>query len=369
MGFTFVPASEVQRKASLIIGLSGLSGSGKTYSALLLAQILAKSKGGPVYGIDTENGRMADYKDAKVFPQLNPFKIAAFDAPYSSDRYGEVVLQADKEGAGCIVIDSGSDEWVGIGGVLDLHEVTVQRMMKGDESRREKMNFPGWAIAKPPHKKFADTIFRLKAHLIICFRAQPKTAMVGGKVVDKGLQPICGTDIPYVLRFHLLMADGGDGLYEVLKAYAHERGIFPTGEKVNAATGTRLLGSLDPAPDPKAEAKQEPKAETKQETKAEPKQEPKAESQGETVGQKQLLWRLNEVNRYECAGLPSSQDAQRSLYVRLRQDFSARDWTQVEARIAREIATVNTDLIENFPEEGRKIIQGLVAKIPAQELF
>ena len=62
MAFTFKPATEFKRRTSQIIGLSGLSGSGKTYSALFLAQKLAADKGGPVLGICSENGRMVEYK-------------------------------------------------------------------------------------------------------------------------------------------------------------------------------------------------------------------------------------------------------------------------------------------------------------------
>ena len=38
MSWSLVPAAKITRKASLVVGLSGLSGSGKTYSALLLAK-------------------------------------------------------------------------------------------------------------------------------------------------------------------------------------------------------------------------------------------------------------------------------------------------------------------------------------------
>ena len=245
MSFTFIPAGEVKRKSAVIIGLSGVSGSGKTYSALMLAQILAKAKGGPVLAADTENGRMADYKNAATFPQLHPFLWTEFEPPWSSARYTELVEAADKAGAGCLVIDSGTDEWDGPGGVLDLHEQTVSRLCGGNDSKREQMNFAGWAKAKPPHKKFANALFHAKANIILCFRAQKKIVVerAGGKttIIDKGLQPICGTDLPYKLRFHLLMHEGGDGAYDVLRANQHERTVFPPGGRIDSQAGERLL--------------------------------------------------------------------------------------------------------------------------------
>ena len=123
---------------------------------------------------------MADYQDKGLYPGLNPYEMFAdgFEPPYSiATAIPRQLRPLKSSGAAVIVLDSGSDEWEGPGGVLDLHEATVQRLIRGDDARREKMNFPAWAVAKPPHKKFANEIMRLKAHLIICFRAQPKTAM------------------------------------------------------------------------------------------------------------------------------------------------------------------------------------------------
>ena len=251
MTWTLVSASKITRKASLVVGLSGLSGAGKTYSALLLAKIIAR--GGKVVGICTENNRMADYQDTGLYPDLNPYEMFkdGFEAPFSSERYIEAIMAAEASGASVIVLDSGSDEWEGPGGVLDLHEQTLQRLIRGDESKREKMNFPAWAVAKPPHKRFANELMRLKAHLIICFRAQPKTAMpvVNGKrtVVDLGLQPICGSALPYKLRWHVLLDVDRPGYYTVLKAYEHERDVFPPDQKIDAGTGARMLAMIVPA--------------------------------------------------------------------------------------------------------------------------
>ena len=173
-----------------------------------------------------------------------------FEPPYSSARYTEAIMAAENSGAAVIVLDSGSDEWEGPGGVLDLHEQTLQRLIRGDEAKRDKMNFPAWAVAKPPHKKFANEIMRLKAHLIICFRAQPKSAMplVNGKraVVDLGLQPICGSALPYKLRWHVLLDVDHPGRYKVLKAYEHERHVFPPDQQIDAGTGSRLLAMIAP---------------------------------------------------------------------------------------------------------------------------
>ena len=151
-------------------------------------------------GICTENNRMADYQDQGLYPDLNPYQMFAdgFEPPYSSARYTEAIMAAEESGAAVIVLDSGSDEWEGPGGVLDLHEATVQRLIRGDDAKRDKNELSrDGRLPSRRTRKFANEIMRLKAHLIICFRAQPKNAMklVSGKrnVIDLGLQPICGS--------------------------------------------------------------------------------------------------------------------------------------------------------------------------------
>ena len=254
MGFTFKSAKDFGLRTSQIIGLSGLSGSGKTYSALLLAKELAADKGGPVLGICTENGRMAEYKD---YPEITPFDMTTMDAPYSSQRYMEAVATADKLGAGCIVLDSGSDEWESEGGVLDFQKKTAEQMAGDNASytRIEAMTLPSWTVAKPPHKAFANALFKLNAHIIICFRAEPKTGIIDNPerpnkkiIVDKGLQPIVGKAIPFKLKFHLLMTENGDGLYTVLRVNRKDRHIFPPDGRVDVESARRLIASIDQPP-------------------------------------------------------------------------------------------------------------------------
>ena len=343
MSFTFVPAEQVTHRASLIVGLSGLTSSGKTFSALLLAQHLAKERGGPVLGIDTENGRMADYNDPVLYPKLNPYQLLKppFEPPFSSERYSEAILTADAAGAGCILLDSGSDEWEGPGGVLDLHRKTLDRMAGDNQQKRDKANLAAWAHAKPPHKAFANDMFRLKAHLIICFRAEPKTTMKGGKVVDLGLQPICGSALPFKLRFHLLMQEGGDGAYRVLKAYEHERHVFPPGSRIDADAAVRLIASFErrPAGD---EAAPEPAAEPADD---------------------KPIWSFasDGSHRLECEGDAESEDAPRYLFQTLRKHLqTTASRTSRELAIVREIAEANKDLIAGLPEKGRQEIEALV---------
>lgn len=350
MTWNFIPAEEVKRKASLILGLSGLTSSGKTYSALMLAQHLAKERGGPVIGIDTENGRMADYNEPALFPALNPYRLAEppFEPPFSSARYSEAIHAADKAGAGCIVLDSGSDEWEGPGGVLDLHKTTLDRMAGNDQAKRDRSSLAAWAEAKPPHKAFANDMFRLNAHLIVCFRAEPKTTKKDGKIRDLGLQPICGSALPYKLRFHLLMkeeeAGGGDGTYhKVLKAYEHERHVFPPGGRVDADAAQRLIESFTRRKGGDAAAQPA-------ETASEP-----------DTAKPTWSFASDGSHRLECQGDAESDDAPRYLFQTLRKHLqTTASRTSRELAIVRQIAEANKDLIAGLPDRGRQEIEALV---------
>ena len=88
---------------------------------------------------------MADYQDQGLYPGLNPYEMFAdgFEPPYSSARYTEAIMAAEGSGAAVIVLDSGSDEWEGPGGVLDLHEADRPAVDPGRRRPARKDEFPG----------------------------------------------------------------------------------------------------------------------------------------------------------------------------------------------------------------------------------
>ncbi|HKY45724.1 MAG TPA: ATP-binding protein, partial [Pyrinomonadaceae bacterium] len=107
---------EAQREAApVFIGIEGESGSGKTYSALLLARGIVGPKG-KIGVIDTEGKRSLMYADD---PDIGGFLHMDFVAPYSSDRFRKAVHAARAAGVDVIVIDSASHEHEAEGGMLD----------------------------------------------------------------------------------------------------------------------------------------------------------------------------------------------------------------------------------------------------------
>src|SRR3982751_4549937 len=101
MPFSFRPAA--RENVGLLIGLSGGTGSGKTFTAMRLAKGIAGDK--PFAVIDTEAGRAKHYADQFKFDHgdLKP--------PFRPDAYLEAIVAADAAGYPVIAVDSMSHEW------------------------------------------------------------------------------------------------------------------------------------------------------------------------------------------------------------------------------------------------------------------
>ena len=361
MSFHFIPASEVKQKSHAVIGISAPAKTGKTYTALYLAQQLARAAGKPVMMIDTDSGRGLKYADRPdIYPDLNPYLYLRLDPPHSSERYQEAIKAANLAGAGCIVVDTGSDEWDGDGGVLDQHEKRLDQLAGEDYKRREKSNMAGWAKVKPPHKRFAHSLTQLDAHLIICFRGEPKTEVgKDGKPRVLGIQPVWGSAIPFKLDFHLHMNDKDrPGHYEPwFRGLQHEREIFPGGT-VDAATVKRLLASYageSPASAPAADLGAPAAAVST----------PPAAVNGEG------FWVLTEADgkkTYTHTTDPTTREAQKGIFRIFRSRFSMVDLTPEEKELALQIAEDNQDLIDGLPEVGKKQLNNLLQIIVQSQL-
>ena len=114
-----------RKKSKLRLNLSGPAGSGKTYSALLMAKGLI-GDWDKVAVIDTENG------SAGLYSHLGSFNTIDLQAPFSPERYIEAIDACIKAGMECIIIDSSTHEWNGAGGCIDINEKLAQSKYKGN---------------------------------------------------------------------------------------------------------------------------------------------------------------------------------------------------------------------------------------------
>jgi AAA domain len=197
MSFKIEPAK--RRRVPMLISMAGVSGAGKTYSALLLAAGLA-GKGGTVGFLDTENGRGSMYADsAGIMAALpNGYEIAEMREPFSPSRYIEAVEAMEAHGCKVLVIDSMTHEWEGWGGCADIAENNKLRGM------------PNWAKAKMEHKRMMNYLLASSMHIIFCLRAREKTAIVKGangkeEFVQKGLQPVQEKNFAFEMTLSLLL--------------------------------------------------------------------------------------------------------------------------------------------------------------------
>lgn len=156
-----------KKKQKLKIALAGISGSGKTYSALTLAFSMCQK----ICVIDTECGSASLYSDH--FPE---YDVLELNAPYSPQRYIEAITAVEKAGYECIIIDSLSHEWNGAGGCLDM----VNAVSKAGGN-----SYTAWGKVTPHHDALINRMISAQTHIIVTMRT--KTAYEMG-VNEKGKQ-------------------------------------------------------------------------------------------------------------------------------------------------------------------------------------
>lgn len=253
MAFAFRPAK--RESVGLLIGLSGGTGSGKTFSALRLAKGIAADK--PFALIDTESGRAKHYADTFAFDHGD------LAGPFTPEAYTEAIAAADTAKYPVIVVDSMSHEWAGDGGILDWQEVELARMAGQDYGKRESCKMASWIKPKMAHKHMVQRLLQVRAHLILCFRAEPKIEMVKGErgrmeVREKqslvglnGWIPICEKNLPFEMTTSFLLMADHPGVPMPIKLQQQHKVIFPLDRPIDEESGQRLAAWAAGGPAPK----------------------------------------------------------------------------------------------------------------------
>lgn len=179
-----------RRQAKIKLGLQGPAGSGKTYSALLLAFGMT-GDWSKVAVIDTENN------SADLYAHLGNFHVLPLSLPFSPERYIEAIDVCEKAGIDVIIIDSISHEWEGTGGILDIHGAMIGN------------SFTNWAKVTPRHNAFVQKILQTPCHIIATIRSKQDYVLSekNGKMVPEkvGLKGVTreGLDYEFTLVFDL----------------------------------------------------------------------------------------------------------------------------------------------------------------------
>lgn len=128
MTMNFRPAQRSFAKP--LIGLYGESGSGKTYTALVLARGFVGPHG-KIGMIETEGGRGEAYADPVEYPEIDGYEVLSLRGDFSPARYGEALQAAEAAKLDALIVDSASHEWESTGGVLDMAAQNIATGKKG----------------------------------------------------------------------------------------------------------------------------------------------------------------------------------------------------------------------------------------------
>lgn len=193
--------------ARLVIGLGGISGGGKTFTALQLAWGMANFNSSKVGFICTENRRGRLYANALKDKngKVHKFMIGDLTPPHSPERYIQAIQAFVNAGVEVLVIDSVSHEWAGQGGCDDIANAP------GADGRPPKT--ARWNVAKAEHKRFMNAMLQSPMHIIACMRAAEKVKMikVNGKTEFEplGVLPIQEKSFAFELTASMMLWNGG----------------------------------------------------------------------------------------------------------------------------------------------------------------
>jgi len=215
------PASRKNTKIKM--ALQGVSGSGKTYSALLLAFGLC-NQWNKIAIIDTEN------HSSELYAHLGDFRVLHLSAPYTPERYIEAIHACEDSGAEVIITDSISHEWQGSGGILEMH------------SRMPGNSYTNWSKITPRHNAFVQCLLQSPVHIISTIRSKQDYILIekNGKQVPQkvGMKGIIreGMDYEFTIVFELDNSNNAIATKDRTSLFTGNAGY-----KINTETGKQIL--------------------------------------------------------------------------------------------------------------------------------
>lgn len=180
---TFEKATKL--KAKLRLALLGVAGSGKTMTALKIAQQLGKK----IALIDTEHASASKYADIFAFDTL---QLTSFHP----QRYIDAINAASSAGYDVCIIDSLSHAWNGKDGALEIVDKVAARSQSNN-------SFTAWREVTPLHNALVECMLQTDMHLITTMRVKTEYVMEKndktGKTAPRkiGIQPIQRDGLEY----------------------------------------------------------------------------------------------------------------------------------------------------------------------------
>ncbi len=167
-----------RREAKMRLALQGASGSGKTYSSLLIAYGMT-GDWAKVAIIDSENG-LAD-----LYAHLGNYQVLSLEN-YAPETYIEAIDICEQAGVQVIIIDSISHCWDYL---LDFH------------ANLQGNSFANWAKVTPRQNNFIQRILSSSCHVICTMRSKQDYILSdkNGKIVPEkvGLKAVQRDNVDY----------------------------------------------------------------------------------------------------------------------------------------------------------------------------
>lgn len=242
----------VKTESKLRMAILGPAGSGKTYTALKLATVLAKGR--PIALYDTEHGSAAKYARDRAGNGFD-FDTDNIAAPFHPDKFCEAIREAAAGGYGVVIIDSLSHAWSGEGGLLDLVEQFARRM-------KSPNSFAAWKDATPIQNRLTEAIVGAPIHIIVTMRSKTEYILAdngrGQQVPRKvGMAPIQRDQFEYEFDVVMEMDAENNGVITKTRCSALTGGVFSKPGDNVASVLNSWLSDGAPAPEPPAETTQQ----------------------------------------------------------------------------------------------------------------
>lgn len=226
----------------LRLAIMGPPGSGKTYSALAIAKGLV---GDSIAVVDSERGSASLY--AGTVATFDVLELQTFEV----ERYIDALTAAGKGGFKCLIIDSLSHAWAGVGGLLERVDNIARRSKAGN-------SFTAWRDVTPLHNQLVDAILAYPGHVIVTMRSKVEYVLEddgrGKKAPRKvGMAPVQRDGLEYEFTVVLDMDSDNFGAVTKTRCPALHGQVI---QKPGAQLAETLLAWLEdgaPMPEPTPE--------------------------------------------------------------------------------------------------------------------
>lgn len=237
MTFSFQPATRETAKAR--IALQGPGGSGKTKTALRMAEGLAK--GGQIGVVDTERGSALKYAPVPGRPDIEAHEFAHLPMAYCSpENLIAAVKAAEEARLAVLIIDSWSHFWAGKGGLL----------ARVDEESKKAGNYGGkftaWGPVNDLEQEMLDALLNFPGHVIVTMRTKNDYAMEGKTVTKVGVKTVQREGAEYEVDVVIDMIQGTGTVTKTRYTALDGASVHHPGENFAEAILEQLGQGVDP---------------------------------------------------------------------------------------------------------------------------